>query len=131
VSPPQGGWLQTVATPVALAQAFQGLPDRLPLSSLTGWHAALVLERPGGSNPLLISCCAATAAGHSSALRLHAVVLAPLLRKPFFPGVLLRFHGPASLPDLACVSAVRSFGLAHLSLGELSPLFSRLGPWMA
>lgn len=122
---PQGGWLQWHWRPLAsaLRRALLQVLLVLPLVALVGWLLERLVGDPGGSNPLLELVLNS---GNSLALlcfAITAMVLAPLFEETLFRGVLLpvlaqRWGGMA-----AVVVSALLFGIAHLSLGELPPLF--------
>ncbi|NQV10296.1 MAG: CPBP family intramembrane metalloprotease [Cyanobacteria bacterium] len=123
--PPQGGWLQYRWQPPGppLAQGFKGLLIVLPLVSLTGWLQHLVWSDPGGSNPLLDLVLRSDSGWTLFCFAFTAIVLAPLFEETIFRGVLLPVMARKLGPIWGVVLSSAIFGLAHLSLSELSPLF--------
>lgn len=122
---PEGGWLQFRWRPLAinLRRALASLLMVLPLVSLVGWAGEQLWGDPGGSNPLLELVLNSRNPWALGCFAFTALVLAPLFEETIFRGVLLpvvsRDFGP--LWGVLVSSAV--FGIAHLSLGELPPLF--------
>ena len=122
---PQGGWLQWHWRPLAsaLSRALLQVLLVLPLVALVGWLLERLVGDPGGSNPLLELVLNSANPLALLCFAITALVLAPLFEETLFRGVLLpvlaqRWGGPA-----AVVVSALLFGIAHLSLGELPPLF--------
>jgi membrane protease YdiL (CAAX protease family) len=122
---PEGGWLQWQARPLAtaLGQALAAVLMVLPLVALSGWLVERIWGDPGGSNPLLDLVLTSPDPRALLCFGLTAIVLAPLFEELLFRGVLLpvaarHLGGPAGVLVSAAV-----FAAAHLSLGELVPLF--------
>jgi len=123
--PPAAGWLQWYWRPLgtALRRALAQLLMVLPLVALVSWLLERLVGDPGGSNPLLELVLNSANPVALLCFALTALVLAPLFEETLFRGVLLpvlaeRWGGfPAVL-----ISAL-VFAIAHLSLGELPPLF--------
>jgi membrane protease YdiL (CAAX protease family) len=122
---PALGWLQFRWRPLSSAwrSAFRFLLMALPLVSLAGWLQEAIWGDPGGSNPLLEMVLRSDSALALLCYGFTAVVLAPLFEETIFRGVLLPVLSRrlGSLWGVVLSSAV--FGLAHLSIGELPPLF--------
>jgi membrane protease YdiL (CAAX protease family) len=122
---PAGGWLQWRWRPLfkALTEAIGALLMVMPLVALASWLLSLVWSEPGGSNPLLELVFHSGDRLALFCLGLTATVLAPLFEETLFRGVLL----PVLAQRLGGLGAVLAsaavFALAHLSLGELVPLF--------
>ena len=122
---PDGGWLQWRWRPLfkALTEAIGTLLMVMPLVALASWLLSLVWSEPGGSNPLLELVFHSGDRVALLCLGLTATVLAPLFEETLFRGVLL----PVLAQRLGGLGAVLAsaavFALAHLSLGELVPLF--------
>ncbi len=122
---PLGGWIQWRLNPVAggAFQALRGWLMVMPLVLLTGWIMNLFFGDQGGSNPLLDLVLSSHDFLSLALLFITTVVFAPLFEELVFRGVLLpvlvekigRFGG-------VFLSAL-VFALAHLSVGELPPLF--------
>jgi membrane protease YdiL (CAAX protease family) len=122
---PQGGWLQWHGRPVATAagQALVAVLMVLPLVALSGWLVERIWGDPGGSNPLLDLVLTSPDPRALLCFAVTAIVLAPLFEEMLFRGVLLpvaarHLGGPAAVLVSAAI-----FAAAHLSLGELVPLF--------
>lgn len=122
---PEGGWLQYRWKPLgsAVRKGFKGLLIVLPLVSLASWLQQLIWSDPGGSNPLLELVLRSTSPLALLCFAFTAIVLAPLFEETIFRGVLL----PVLVRQLGAgwgvVVSSAVFALAHLSLGELAPLF--------
>ncbi|WP_254938977.1 CPBP family intramembrane glutamic endopeptidase [Cyanobium sp. Morenito 9A2] len=123
--PPEGGWLQFRWQPLGLnlRRAFKGFLMVLPLVSLVGWLQSLLLGDPGGSNPLLELVLQSDNLPTLLCFALTAVVLAPLFEEAIFRGVLLPVLGREFGMGWGIMASSLVFGVAHLSLGELPPLF--------
>ncbi|MCT0225145.1 CPBP family intramembrane glutamic endopeptidase [Synechococcus sp. CS-1328] len=122
---PEGGWLQWRWRPLrlSLGWATSHLVMVLPVVALTGWILQWIWSDPSGSNPLLELVLTS---GNSAALLCFAVtamVLAPLFEETLFRGVLLPVLARRFGDTGAVLGSAALFALAHLSLGELAPLF--------
>ena len=107
----------------ALRRALLQVLLVLPLVALVGWLLERLVGDPGGSNPLLELVLNSANPLALLCFAITAMVLAPLFEETLFRGVLLpvlaqRWGGLA-----AVVVSALLFGIAHLSLGELPPLF--------
>jgi membrane protease YdiL (CAAX protease family) len=124
VPAPQGGWLQWRWRPggSALGLGLAHVLMVLPLVALAGWLIERLWSQPSGSNPLLELVLTTGDPLALGCLAITAVVVAPLFEETLFRGVLLpvlsRHWGAAAGVGLSALI----FGLAHLSLGELTPL---------
>ncbi|MEY2644990.1 MAG: hypothetical protein RLZZ611_1639 [Cyanobacteriota bacterium] len=122
---PSGGWLLFRWQPwfLSAARALRGLLMVLPLVSLVGWLQGQLWGDPGGSNPLLDLVLRSQDPAALACFALTAVVLAPLFEETLFRGVVL----PVAARELGAPAGVLLsaliFAVAHLSLGELPPLF--------
>ena len=124
-TPPSGGWLQWRWQPlvVSLRAAVAQLLMVLPLVALAGWLLERVWSEPGGSNPLLEMVLNTPDAPALLLLAGTALVLAPLFEETLFRGVLLPVLARRWGAGLGVLVSALCFALAHLSLGELLPLF--------
>ncbi len=122
---PSGGWLQWRLRPVgtAVLQALRGWLMVMPFVLLSGWLSTLLFGDQGGSNPLLEMVLGSENVFALSLLVLTTVVLAPLFEEVIFRGVLLPVLVKSLGPTLGIASCALFFGIAHLSVGELAPLF--------
>lgn len=122
---PPGGWLQWHWRPLAgaLRQAAGTLLMVLPLVAVSGWLIERLLGDPGGSNPLLELVLTSSDARALLCFTLTATVLAPLFEETIFRGVLLPVLGRYGGGAWSVLGSAAVFALAHLSLGELVPLF--------
>lgn len=125
LKPPAGGWLQWGWRPLkAVAQpALRMFLMVLPLVALASWLLQRVWTDPGGSNPLLEMVLASSDGLALLAFALTATVLAPLFEETLFRGVLLPVLGRQLGGLWAVLISAFLFGIAHLSLSELVPLF--------
>jgi membrane protease YdiL (CAAX protease family) len=125
IPPPSGGWLQWHLRPpaTALGQALVALLMVLPLVALSSWLQDRLWGDPGGSNPLLDLVLTSADPRALICFALTAIVLAPLFEETLFRGVLLPVLGRELGGGRAVVLSAAVFALAHLSLGELVPLF--------
>jgi membrane protease YdiL (CAAX protease family) len=122
---PMAGWLQWRWKPLASAtrQATRLLLMLLPAVALAGWLVGRIWGDPGGSNPLLELVLNSGSPWGLACFALTAVVLAPLFEETLFRGVLLPVLGQRVGGTAAVLISAAVFALAHLSLGELMPLF--------
>jgi membrane protease YdiL (CAAX protease family) len=122
---PEGGWLQWRIRPAssALGQALAGMVMVLPLVALSGWLIERIWGDPGGSNPLLELVLISADPLALACFGFTAIVLAPLFEEILFRGVLLPVLGRQVGGVRAVVVSAALFAAAHLSLGELVPLF--------
>jgi uncharacterized protein len=122
---PSGGWLQWQWQPwgLSLRSAGSQLLMVLPLVALVGWLLERLWGDPGGSNPLLELVLTSPSPVALALMGLTATVLAPLFEETLFRGVLLPVLARHWGGFWAVVLSAAVFALAHLSLGELAPLF--------
>jgi membrane protease YdiL (CAAX protease family) len=124
-SRPEGGWLQWRPRPLATAfgQALAAVLMVLPLVALCSWLVERIWGDPGGSNPLLDMVLTSADPLALACFGLTATVLAPLFEETLFRGVLLPVLGRQLGGAGAVLVSAAVFAAAHLSLGELVPLF--------
>jgi membrane protease YdiL (CAAX protease family) len=124
-SAPEGGWLLLRWRPLGsgLQRALRTLLMVLPLVTLVGWLQGQIWGDPGGSNPLLDLVLRSQDPAALACFGFTAVVLAPLFEETIFRGVLLPVAGRELGPAWGVVLSAAVFAVAHLSLGELPPLF--------
>jgi hypothetical protein len=122
---PQGGWLQWHLRPPASAigAAVASMLMILPLVALSGWLVERLWGDAGGSNPLLDLVLTSGDPWALLCFGVTAIVLAPLFEETLFRGVLLPVAGRHLGGVQAVVVSAAVFAAAHLSLGELVPLF--------
>jgi membrane protease YdiL (CAAX protease family) len=122
---PEGGWLQWRLRPLASAvrAALGTVLAILPLVALSGWLVERVWGDGGGSNPLLDLVLTSADPWALFCFGFTAIVLAPLFEETLFRGVLLPVAGRQLGGAQAVVVSAAVFAAAHLSLGELVPLF--------
>ncbi len=120
-----GGWLQWKIKPVkqGLLKAISGWLMVMPLVLLIGWLMNEIFGDQGGSNPLLELVLGSDEFIPLFFLLITTVVLAPVFEELVFRGILL----PVLVSKVGKISGVLLsaliFALAHLSVGELPPLF--------
>ena len=122
---PKGGWLQWNLKPVtsSIFNAISAWLMIMPFVLFTGWLMNVFLGDQGGSNPLLDLVLNSHNTWALVLLLITTVVVAPVFEELIFRGALL----PVLAKDIGrfwgvIVSAL-VFALAHLSVGELPPLF--------
>ena len=122
---PEGGWLQWHLRPPASAigAAVASMLMILPLVALSGWLVERLWGDAGGSNPLLDLVLTSGDPWALLCFGVTAIVLAPLFEETLFRGVLLPVAGRHLGGVQAVVVSAAVFAAAHLSLGELVPLF--------
>jgi len=122
---PEGGWLQWHLRPPAgaISSALASVLMILPLVALSGWLVERVWGDAGGSNPLLDLVLTSADPWALLCFGVTAIVLAPLFEEILFRGVLLPVAGRHLGGVQAVVVSAAVFAAAHLSLGELVPLF--------
>ena len=120
-----GGWLQWKIKPIkeGLFKAISGWLMVMPLVLLIGWLMNEIFGDQGGSNPLLELVLGSDEFIPLFLLLITTVVLAPVFEELVFRGILL----PVLVSKVGKISGVLLsaliFALAHLSVGELPPLF--------
>jgi membrane protease YdiL (CAAX protease family) len=124
-SRPPGGWLQWYWRPLTAATvpAVALLLMLLPPVAFSGWLVGQLWGDPGGSNPLLELVLTSGDPRALACFALTAMVLAPLFEETLFRGILLPVLGQRLGGTAAVGISAAVFALAHLSLGELMPLF--------
>ena len=120
-----GGWLQWKIKPLkeGLIKSISGWLMIMPLVLLIGWLMNEIVGDQGGSNPLLELVLGSDEFIPLFLLLITTVVLAPVFEELVFRGILL----PVLVSKVGKISGVLLsaliFALAHLSVGELPPLF--------
>ncbi len=120
-----GGWLQWKIKPFkeGLFKSISGWLMIMPLVLLVGWLMNEIIGDQGGSNPLLELVLGSDEFVPLFLLLITTVVLAPVFEELVFRGILL----PVLVSKVGKISGVLLsaliFALAHLSVGELPPLF--------
>lgn len=122
--PPGAGWLQWRWQPLGSAAglALSHVLMVLPLVGLSSWVMEQFWSSASGSNPLLDLVLSTGDPLALAVLALTATLLAPLFEETLFRGVLLPVLGQRWGTGWGVVVSALTFGLAHLSLGELTPL---------
>lgn len=122
---PPGGWLQWGLIPwwTALLQGGRAWLMVMPPVVATGWLMTHLIGDQGGSNPLLEMVLNGRDPMALLLLALTAVVLAPLFEETVFRGVLLPVLGRSFGRGWGVFASALVFAVAHLSIGELPPLF--------
>ena len=120
-----GGWLQWKIKPIkeGIFKSISGWLMIMPLVLLIGWLMNEIIGDQGGSNPLLELVLSSDEFIPLFFLFITTVFLAPVFEELVFRGVLL----PVLVSKVGKISGVLLsaliFALAHLSVGELPPLF--------
>ncbi len=120
-----GGWLQWKIKPIkeGLFKSISGWLMIMPLVLFIGWLMNEIIGDQGGSNPLLELVLGSDEVIPLFLLLITTVVLAPVFEELVFRGILL----PVLVSKVGKISGVLLsalvFALAHLSVGELPPLF--------
>jgi membrane protease YdiL (CAAX protease family) len=122
---PAGGWLQWKWRPPrsALTTALATLLMVLPVVTASSWAIDRIWADPGGSNPLLELVLTSADPLALACFAFTALIVAPLFEETLFRGVLLPVVGQRIGGGGAVVLSAAAFAIAHLSLGELAPLF--------
>lgn len=122
---PAAGWLQWRWQPwtLSLRLALLQLLMVLPVVALSGWLLERIWSDPSGSNPLLEMVLTTPSHLALMLLGVTALVLAPLFEETLFRGVLLPVLARRWGSGWGVLLSAAAFALAHLSLGELLPLF--------
>ena len=121
----KGGWLQWQIKPIkeGILKAIGGWLMIMPLVLLIGWLMNEIVGDQGGSNPLLDLVLNSDEIVPILFLLITTVILAPVFEELVFRGVLL----PVLVSKVGKISGLilsaLIFALAHLSVGELPPLF--------
>ncbi len=120
-----GGWLQWKIKPIkeGLIKSISGWLMIMPLVLFIGWLMNEIIGDQGGSNPLLELVLGSDELIPLFLLLITTVFLAPVFEELVFRGILL----PVLVSKVGKISGVllsaSIFALAHLSVGELPPLF--------
>ena len=120
-----GGWLQWKIKPLkeGIFKSISGWLMIMPLVLFIGWVMNEIIGDQGGSNPLLELVLGSDEFIPLFLLLITTVVLAPVFEELVFRGILL----PVLVSKVGKASGVLLsaliFALAHLSVGELPPLF--------
>jgi len=121
----EGGWLQWKIKPIGegILKSISGWLMIMPLVLFVGWLMNEIVGDQGGSNPLLDLVLNSDEFFPLLILLITTVILAPVFEELVFRGVLL----PVLVSKMGKISGVLVsaliFALAHLSVGELPPLF--------
>ncbi len=121
----EGGWLQWKIKPIkeGIFKSISGWLMIMPLVLLIGWIMNEIIGDQGGSNPLLELVLSSSELVPLFLLLFTTVFLAPVFEELVFRGVLL----PVLVSKVGKIGGVLLsaliFALAHLSVGELPPLF--------
>jgi len=122
---PSDGWLQWKIFPLktAVLDSVKGWLMVLPVVLLTGWLMNILVGDQGGSNPLLELVLQSKSPIALFFLVITTVILAPLFEELIFRGALLPVLVREFGSTVGVVVSALAFALAHLSVGELAPLF--------
>ncbi len=121
----EGGWLQWKIKPIkeGILKSISGWLMIMPLVLLIGWLMNEIIGDQGGSNPLLELVLSSDEFIPLFLLLITTVFLAPVFEELVFRGILL----PVLVSKVGKINGVLLsaliFALAHLSVGELPPLF--------
>ncbi len=121
----EGGWLQWKIKPIkeGILKSISGWLMIMPLVLLVGWLMNEIIGDQGGSNPLLDLVLSSDQFIPLILLLITTVLLAPVFEELVFRGILL----PVLVSKVGKIGGVLLsaliFALAHLSVGELPPLF--------
>ncbi|WP_241434316.1 CPBP family intramembrane glutamic endopeptidase [Prochlorococcus marinus] len=118
-------WLQWGGRSFAKSavDALKGWLMVMPFVLLVSWLTTLFFGDPGGSNPLLDMVLSSKNYSALSILLITTVVMAPLFEELIFRGVLLPALVKKQGRVLSVLVSALIFALAHLSVGEMPPLF--------
>tara|TARA_Y100001968_G_scaffold223690_1_gene206328 strand:+ start:4594 stop:5940 length:1347 start_codon:yes stop_codon:yes gene_type:complete len=121
-----GGWLQWKIKPFkeAIIKSISGWLMIMPLVLLVGWLMTEIFGDQGGSNPLLDLVLSSNEFLPLLLLFVTTVVLAPVFEELVFRGILLPVLISRMGKIIGLVLSALIFALAHLSVGELPPLFA-------
>ncbi len=120
-----GGWLQWKIKPIkeGILKSISGWLMIMPLVLFIGWLMNEIIGDQGGSNPLLELVLSGDEFVPLFLLLITTVFIAPIFEELVFRGILL----PVLVSKVGKISGVLLsaliFALAHLSVGELPPLF--------
>jgi len=122
---PDNGWLQWRLVPFdkAFVKATGGWLMMMPLVLMTGWLMNFVVGDQGGSNPLLELVLGSQDRIALSLLLVTTVALAPFFEEVIFRGALLPVLVQQYGRAWGLIVSAMVFAIAHLSVGELAPLF--------
>ncbi len=109
--------------PKGFCEALQGWLMVMPFVLLASWLTNLLFGDPGGSNPLLEMVLSSKNSWALFILFLTTVLLAPLFEEFVFRGTLLPVLVNQQGRFIGVVISALIFALAHLSVGEMPPLF--------
>ncbi len=122
---PIGGWMQWGVRPMnkSIFAGVRGWLMILPFVLCISWVMSLLVGDPGGSNPLLEMVLESKNFLALAILFCTTVFLAPLFEEFIFRGVLLPVLARDQGKILGVLISALVFAVAHLSIGELPPLF--------
>ena len=122
---PKDGWLQWRFFPLksAFLNALQSWLMVLPLVLLTAWVVTTLFGDQGGSNPLLELVLSSKDPFALLLLLITTIVLAPVFEEIVFRGALLPVLANRFDMRWGVIVSAFVFAVAHLSVGELAPLF--------
>ncbi|WP_320664140.1 CPBP family intramembrane glutamic endopeptidase [Prochlorococcus sp. MIT 1223] len=122
---PVDGWLQWRVFPLlkTFIPAINGWLMVMPFVLLTGWLMNVFVGDQGGSNPLLDLVLSSKNSLALFLLLITTVILAPVFEELIFRGALLPALAMKFGRYWGVIISALVFALAHLSVGELAPLF--------
>ncbi len=120
-----GGWLQWRFKPIgeSVLKSINGWLMIMPLVLCIGWLMTQWVGDQGGSNPLLDLVLSSNELIPLLLLLITTVILAPIFEELIFRGILLPVLAEKMGKTGGVVISALIFALAHLSVGELPPLF--------
>ena len=120
-----GGWLQWKIKPIreGIYKSIIGWLMIMPFVLLVGWLMNEIFGDQGGSNPLLELVLSSDQFIPLFLLFITTVILAPMFEEFIFRGVLLPVLVSKIGKSSGVLLSALIFALAHLSVGELPPLF--------
>ncbi len=119
------GWFQWgwKFFPRSILEALKGWLMVMPFVLLSSWLTTLFFGDPGGSNPLLEMVLSSKNLSALAVLFLTTVLIAPFFEELIFRGTLLPVLVSKQGRLLSIIVSALVFALAHLSVGEMFPLF--------
>ena len=125
IEKPLDGWLQWRLKPLwtAILSALKGWLMVMPLVLAISWLVNSLFGDQGGSNPLLELVLNSQDRLALSLLVLTTVIFAPLFEELIFRGALLPLLAKRFGSFGGVIFSALIFAIAHLSVGELAPLF--------
>ncbi len=126
IEKPPNGWLQWLTIPLgnAFLKAASAWLMIMPIVLFISWFVTSLFGDQGGSNPLLELVLRSKDTLPLFLLVITTVVLAPLFEELIFRGTLLPVLTLKLGYVFGLIVSAFVFAIAHLSVGELAPLFT-------